>query len=122
MIPGEVIFGSKVVECNAGSQTIELEATNRSRWPIQVCSHYHFFEVNKRLVFNRARAFGWRLNVAAGGGVRWEPGETKIVRLVPLGGANEAWGFNGLTSGPTTPERLPEALDRARERGFLSEF
>jgi len=122
MIPGEVISGSKTIECNSGLNAIELEANNSSWWPIQVCSHYHFFEVNRRLLFDRAKTFGLRLDVVAGGGVRWEPRETKRVRLVPLRGAREAWGFNGMASGSTTAERLPEALDRARERGFLSEL
>jgi urease beta subunit len=106
--PGEVISGQGPIHCNAGKPTVVLEVTNRSRWPVQVCSHYHFFEVNRLLAFDRARSFGMRLDVAAGGGVRWEPGETRMIRLVPLGGAREAWGFNGLTS-------------RARARGFLDE-
>jgi urease beta subunit len=121
MIPGEIICGSGAIRCNGGSSTVELEVTNRSRWPVQVCSHYHFFEVNRLLSFDRARSFGMRLDVAAGGGVRWEPGETRMIRLAPLRGAREAWGFNGLTSGPAIPSRLSEALQRARERGFLDE-
>jgi urease subunit gamma/beta len=121
MIPGEIMAGAGRIRGNADRCAIELQVTNRSRWPIQVCSHYHFFEVNRRLMFGRARAFGMRLDVAAGSGVRWEPGETRTVRLVPLAGAREAWGFNGLTSGPATPSRLNEVLERARERGFLDE-
>jgi urease subunit gamma/beta len=121
MTPGEIIPGPGSIRCNAERPTVEIRITNRSLWSIQVCSHYHFFESNRRLVFDRARSFGLRLDVAAGGGVRWEPGETKSVRLVPLSGAREAWGFNGLTSGPTTADRLDEALKRARERGFLTE-
>jgi urease beta subunit len=121
MIPGEIISGSGPIRCNFGRSTVELEVTNRSRWPVQVCSHYHFFEVNRLLSFDRARSFGMRLDVAAGGGVRWEPGQTRAVRLVPLGGAREAWGFNGLTSGPAVFSRLSEALQRAREHGFLDE-
>ena len=122
MIPGEIISGSGSIRCNAGRAAIELQVSNRSRWPVQVCSHYHFFEVNRRLSFNRARSFGMRLDIAAGGGVRWEPGETKPVRLVPLAGAREAWGFNGLTSGPAIPSRLTDALERARQRGFLDKL
>jgi urease beta subunit len=121
MIPGEIIHGRGPIHCNEGRPIVELEVTNRSRWSVQVCSHYHFFEANRLLVFDRARSFGMRLDVAAGGGVRWEPGERRTVRLVPLAGAREAWGFNGLTSGPAVPSRLPETLERARERGFLSE-
>ena len=121
MIPGEIISGSGPIRCNAGRPAIEVQVTNRSRWPVQVCSHFHFFEVNRRLSFDRARSFGMRLDVAAGGGVRWEPGETRTVRLVPLAGAREAWGFNGLTAGPAIPSRLNDALNRARQRGFLDE-
>jgi urease beta subunit len=121
MIPGEIISGSGEIRCNSGRTTVALQVTNQSSWPIQVCSHYHFFEANRNLKFERARTFGMRLDVVAGGGVRWEPGETRSVRLVPLRGAREAWGFNGLTSGPAVPARLEEALERARERGFLGE-
>jgi urease beta subunit len=120
MTPGEIIHGQGPIRCNDGRPVVELEVTNRSSWPVQVCSHYHFFEVNRLLVFDRARSFGMRLDVAAGGGVRWEPGQAHVVRLVPLAGAREAWGFNGLTSGPAVPSRLPEALERARQRGFSS--
>jgi urease beta subunit len=118
--PGALRLANRPIRVNQGRRTATLAVRNSSRWPIQVSSHYHFFEVNRRLVFDRARAFGMRLDVPAGAGVRWAPGETKEVRLVEFGGRRELWGFAGLTNGPATPARLPEALRRAAEQGFLA--
>ncbi len=119
--PGQLVPGSAPVVVNRGRPVITLSVRNTSRWTVQVSSHFHFFEVNRRLVFARVRAFGMRLDVPAGGRVRWAAGETREVRLVPFGGTREAWSFNGLCNGPTTPERLAAALARAQEHGFHSE-
>ena len=93
MIPGEVITKSGDIELNAGAVQITLEVANSGDRPIQVGSHYQFFETNNGLKFDRARARGMRLDIAAGTAVRFEPGQTREVRLVPLGGKREVFGF-----------------------------
>lgn len=99
MIPGEYLLGEGEIVANAGRQTIELSVTNTGDRPIQVGSHFHFFEVNRALTFDRAQAFGMRLNVPAGTAVRFEPGDEKRVTLVELAGARRVFGLNGLTEG-----------------------
>ena len=121
IVPGELLPGEGPIVGNVGGDTIELLVRNAGPWPIQVSSHYHFFEANRHLVFDRAAAFGMRLDVPAGDGVRLEPCEEQTVRLVPIGGRREAWGFNGLTNGKLDAAGKRRALRRARERGFLSE-
>lgn len=93
MIPGEVITKSGDIELNAGAKTITLEVANTGDRPIQVGSHYHFFETNESLKFERAKARGMRLDIAAGTAVRFEPGQRREVTLVPLGGARKVFGF-----------------------------
>lgn len=85
MIPGEIVPGPGTVLLNAGRRTATLRVRNTSRWPVQVSSHYPFALANRRLVFNRAAAQGMRLDVPAGGSVRWRPGEEREVRLVAIG-------------------------------------
>jgi len=119
MIPGEYRLAEGDVIANAGRPTVELVVANTGDRPIQVGSHFHFFEANKALRFDRARAFGMRLNVPAGTAVRFEPGDEKKVTLVALGGTREVYGLNGLTEGRTDAARLEEALARARAAGFL---
>ncbi len=121
MIPGETIVGSEPVTCNEGRRTATIRVTNTSRFPVQVTSHMHFFEVNRRLRFPRHLAFGMRLDIPAGSAVRWEPGETKEVRLVELAGRRQVWGFNGLVNGQITPESRQRAIESARKKGFLTE-
>jgi urease beta subunit len=99
VIPGEYILGDGDIVANAGRATVELVVTNTGDRPIQVGSHFHFFEVNRVLVFDRAAAFGMRLNVPAGTAVRFEPGDEKRVTLVELAGARQVFGLNGLTDG-----------------------
>jgi len=119
MIPGEIVLGEGDIVANQGRRTLALTVANTGDRPIQVGSHFHFFEANKALRFERARAFGMRLNVPAGTAVRFEPGDEKIVTLVELAGAREVYGLNGVTEGGTGPERLAEALRRAADLGFL---
>jgi urease subunit gamma/beta len=119
MIPGEYRLADGDVIANAGRATVELVVANTGDRPIQVGSHFHFFEANKALRFDRSRAFGMRLNVPAGTAVRFEPGDEKKVTLVSLGGTREVYGLNGLTEGATDASRLEEALARARAAGFL---
>ena len=93
MIPGEVITKAGDIELNAGVATITLEVANTGDRPIQVGSHYHFFETNEALRFDRTKARGHRLDIAAGTAVRFEPGQRREVTLVPLSGKREVYGF-----------------------------
>ncbi len=99
MIPGELLPLDGELELNAGRTTITLEVANTGDRPIQVGSHYHFAETNSALDFDRAAARGFRLNIAAGTAVRFEPGQWRTVELVALDGEREVYGFNGLVMG-----------------------
>ena len=99
MIPGEVIPAEGEIEFNAGAATVELEVANTGDRPVQVGSHYHFYETNKGLEFDREKAKGMRLDIAAGTAVRFEPGQTRTVSLVPLSGGRAVYGFNGQVMG-----------------------
>jgi len=100
MIPGEIIAQEGEVELNAGRETITLSVANTGDRPIQVGSHYHFAETNEALTFDRAAARGFRLDIAAGTAVRFEPGQLRDVRLVALAGARIVYGFTGAVMGP----------------------
>jgi urease subunit beta len=102
MIPGEYILATGDIECNAGRNTAAITVVNTGDRPVQVGSHFHFFEVNKQMEFNREKAFGMRLNIAAGTAVRFEPGEEKEVMLVTFGGNRKIVGFNNLVDDETT--------------------
>jgi urease beta subunit len=93
MIPGEIITKPGDIELNAGARRITLEVANSGDRPIQVGSHYHFYETNEALRFDREKARGYRLDIAAGTAVRFEPGQRREVTLVPLGGARKVYGF-----------------------------
>src|SRR5712691_7528827 len=118
MIPGEYKLAESPVIANEGRRETELEVSNTGDRPIQVGSHFHFFEVNKALRFDRAAAFGMRLNIPAGTAARFEPGDAKSVPLVEIGGTKSIFGLNGLTNGPTETSSLEAALKKAHERGF----
>ena len=118
MKPGEVLFAEGPIVLNPGRRTVELEVENTSDHTIFVSSHYPFFEVNRRLVFNRALAWGMHLDIPAGDAVRWRPGERQRVRLVAYGGRGVIRGFNHLTDGPASPARLAEGLERLRLSGY----
>lgn len=96
MIPGEYILGNGDIEINVGRKTIAVVVVNRGDRPVQVGSHFHFFEINKEMNFNRQPTLGMRLNIAAGTAVRFEPGEEKEVELVAFGGNKKLIGFNNL--------------------------
>jgi urease subunit beta len=100
MIPGELLPADGDIELNAGRPTLELAVANSGDRPIQVGSHYHFAETNPALLFDRALARGHRLDIAAGTAVRFEPGQTRTVRLVPFAGARIVHGFRGEVRGP----------------------
>lgn len=116
--PGEVWPAPGEIELNAGRPVTTLEVQNLLDRPIQVGSHYPFLEANRALRFDRRRAYGKRLDIPAGTAVRFEPGETKTVRLVPIAGAQVILGGNDLTDGPTTPERVDAVMARVTAGGF----
>ncbi len=99
MIPGEIITSDGEIELNAGCSTIRLQVANTGDRPIQVGSHFHFFEVNAALNFEREKARGMRLDIPAGTAVRFEPGDDKEVTLIPLAGSREVYGFNARING-----------------------
>ena len=99
MIPGEYILRDEPIEANAGRETAKLEVSNIGDRPIQVGSHCHFFEVNSHLSFNRQKAYGMRLNIPAGTAVRFEPGDSREIELVALGGNRTVFGINGKVNG-----------------------
>ncbi|MGA3172289.1 MAG: urease subunit beta [Chthoniobacteraceae bacterium] len=101
MIPGEIIpADAPALEANAGLETVVIRVANTGDRPIQVGSHFHFFEVNTALHFDRAAARGFRLNIAAGTAVRFEPGDTREVELVALAGSRHVYGLNNKVDGP----------------------
>jgi urease subunit gamma/beta len=118
-VPGEIITPEGEVQLNAGRRRTSLRAVNTGDRPVQIGSHYHFFEVNKNLDFVRAEAFGMHLDIPAGTAVRFEPGEEREVNLVAFGGSGDIFGFSGLTNGNLRdPACKAVALERARSMGF----
>jgi urease beta subunit len=118
MIPGEYILGDGDIKANAGRRTVELTVANTADRPIQIGSHFHFFEVNRALRFERGKAWGMRLNVPAGTAVRFEPGDEKVVTLVELGGTREVYGLNALSDGKVDASRQDAAVKKAGQAGF----
>ncbi|PKH66952.1 urease subunit beta [Flavobacterium sp. ALD4] len=115
MIPGEYILKEDPIEINANKRTIVVEVTNAGDRPIQIGSHFHFFEVNKKMNFDRMKALGMRLNIASGTAVRFEPGEEKEVELVEISGNKILYGFNNLVNGAivsSNPEEIQKQLDQ----------
>lgn len=117
MIPGEYILRGEEIELNAGRVTATLAVANTADRPIQVGSHFHFFEVNAALGFDREAAYGMRLNIPAGTAVRFEPGETREVDIVALGGRGLVYGMNALVMGELSINKAA-ALEAARAAGF----
>ena len=123
---GGYVLSAAAVEINAGRPRVKLPVRNTGDRPIQVGSHFHFFEVNRALEFDRMQAFGWRLDIAAGTAVRFEPGDQKEVTLVPFGGKMRVHGFNDLVDGwaPLNGAYRPRATRAARlaeEYGFMTD-
>jgi urease subunit beta len=118
MKPGEYILADGDIVANEGRDTVELTVINTGDRPIQVGSHFHFFEVNKALKFDRRQAFGKHLNIPAGAAVRFEPGDDKVVTLVRLGGKATVLGLNALTNGTTDESSADQAVELAAARGF----
>ena len=118
--PGEVLTADGSIELNAGRERVRIAVLNTGDRPVQVASHFHFFEANKALRFDRATAFGKRLDVMAGAVARFEPGESKDVTLVAIGGTGDISGLNGLTEGRIDdPAVRVAALARAKAQGYL---
>ncbi len=119
IVPGEIIPAEEPVTINEGRETTTVTISNTGDRPIQIGSHFHFFEVNKALEFDREQAFGMRLDLPAGASIRVEPGEDKEVDLVELGGTKRVTGLNSLTEGSLRSESgKKEALRRAKKKGF----
>jgi urease subunit gamma/beta len=110
-MPGEIAL-------NQGRESVQIAVTNTGDRPIQVGSHYHFFETNRALSFDRGKAYGMRLDIAAGTAVRFEPGQRKSVQLVALAGARIAWGGNALANGPLTAENKARAMASVQAKRF----
>jgi urease subunit gamma/beta len=119
--PGAIIHGTGPVPINSDRTTMLIEVENVSDAPIEVTSHYHFFEANRNLSFDRRAALGTRLDIMAGTNVRWEPGERKQVGLIPLAGDREVWGFDGLVDGPIDMDAAADILNEAIRRGYTHE-
>lgn len=119
MMPGEYFLKDEPIEINVGRRTVKLKVSNTGDRTIHIGSHYHFFEVNKALDFDRVAAMGMRLNIMAGTTTRFEPGDTREVELVEFAGWRRAIGFGGLVEGSMTSRtNLAEAIERARLLGY----
>ena len=119
MIPGEWLLCDEPIEINAGRRTLRLVVRNTGDRPVQIGSHFHFFEVNRVLDFDRTATLGMRLDVPSGQSVRFEAGDEREVGLVDFGGLGRVIGFNNLVDGPTSePQSAQRAIDRARRSGF----
>ena len=119
MIPGEVILSEKDLVLNEGLKTVKVKVANGGDRAVQVGSHYHFFEVNRLLKFDRAASYGYRLDIPSGTSVRFEPGEEKEVQLVSLGGNKRVFGLNGLTNGQVNDLTLKASLENAKNKNFI---
>lgn len=119
MIPGEYILKEGNIIANDGRTSIQLTVVNTGDRPVQIGSHFHFFEVNRQLQFDREKSFGMRLNIASGTAVRFEPGEQHVVNLVEFGGNKIISGFNNLTNGDVTlPEEKSKAVVKSQQQQF----
>lgn len=117
---GETICREGTIELNQGRETVKLMVANTGDRPIQVGSHYHFFEVNRLLSFDREKAYGFRLDIPSGTSERFEPGEERWVFLTAIGGCRAVYGLNGLVGGDLKTKR-EKALNQAKKEGFWKE-
>jgi urease beta subunit len=119
MIPGEYILASGNIKINAGRKTVAVTVTNTGDRPVQIGSHFHFFEVNRKLSFDREKTFGMRLDIPAGTAVRFEPGEENDVKLVEFGGKKKITGFNNLVNGSV---KSAKNKSQAVVKAYLNHF
>lgn len=120
MIPGEVITKKGELILNEGRKTLRLKVSNEGDRAVQVGSHFHFFEVNKSLKFDREKTYGMRLDIPSGTAVRFEPGEEKEVNLVEIGGNKRIVGLNNLTNGQVNEYTLNNSLNNAKIKKFIN--
>lgn len=118
---GEIMAMDRAIELNKGRKTVEITVANTGDRPVQVGSHYHFFEVNRLLSFDRERAYGMRLDIPSGTAVRFEPGEEKTVALVEFAGKQRVFGLNNLTCAHCSQATKQASLNKAAEKGFSGE-
>src|SRR4029077_7918743 len=119
MIPGEYLLDGGPIELNAGRPTVTLTVNNTGDRPVQIGSPFHFFEVNRAVIFDREATYGMRLDLPAGTAVRIEPGEIKTVQLVPLGGLRQVYGGSGLVMGPLDDAAVKQrSLDKMQQDKF----
>src|SRR5512139_2365022 len=119
MIPGEYFLDGKDIELNKDRAVVTVSVNNTGDRPVQIGAHYHFFEVNKALVFDRVKAYGMRLDLPSGTSVRFEPGDTKEIKLIPYGGRRVVYGFNALVSGRLDdPYTRDQSIKRCIEQRY----
>lgn len=116
---GEIMAADREIELNKGKKTTNVTVANVGDRPVQVGSHFHFFEVNRYLNFDREAAYGYRLDIPSGTSVRFEPGEEKSVQLVELGGVKRVFGFNDLTCAQITDISKKASMEQAKLKGFI---
>ena len=116
---GEIIPANRDIILNEGKETVTVLVANKGDRPVQVGSHYHFFEVNKCLEFDRAKAYGFHLDIPSGTSVRFEPGEEKEVQLVAMGGSKVVYGLNDLTCAELDDASKVQAVELAKAKGFI---
>lgn len=116
---GEIIPANRDITLNEGKKTVTILVANKGDRPVQVGSHYHFFEVNKCLSFDREKAYGYHLDIASGTSVRFEPGEEKEVQLTEMGGRKRVFGLNDLTRAQVGEDTKATSMETAKLKGFL---
>jgi urease beta subunit len=116
---GEIVSYNEEIELNAGKDTVTVTVANVGDRPVQVGSHYHFFEVNRCLKFDREKAYGFHLDIPSGTSVRFEPGEEKEVQLTAMGGTGRVFGLNDLCRGQVSEVNKAAALEKAKLKGFM---
>lgn len=116
---GEIMASDREFTLNEGKKTVTVMVANKGDSPVQVGSHFHFFEVNRRLSFDREKAYGYHLDIPSGTSVRFEPGEEKEVQLTEMGGRKRVFGLNDLTCAQAADDTKAASLENAKLKGFL---